>query len=398
MADDAGGDASAGHSTVAQALASGEWKQKVDVKTGKKYFVHVESKRSVWNLEKELARRTQAPSATTLRAGGSASATLEKLTRDERHQRARMRVEAETTLKAQITQLEQSKVDLEMEIARLIGPIELETAALGDMQAQQGDKQGALIALQQEARERRRARDAELQSIQKRVMMLQGAFDSSKSHREALEARHKQLMVEAHELKADLEKELHNTDTLKQSLVAMDSKAADAKLELARLHSKLAEREREIAVAEDDLRAAHATANELRAAIEERQALKLELTAKIKRVREVQQTAYARSADRVDLSQEYSRKLKQLSILERHQDAVETAGSLEVGNAKLQQLILAAQRDQTALARMNAVVLRECQRVAESLATLRRETKAAEAEVQRYTRPPNDHGGDLPAV
>ena len=42
---------------VAAALASGEWKEVTDKKTGKPYFHHPATKKTAWNLKKELKKQ-----------------------------------------------------------------------------------------------------------------------------------------------------------------------------------------------------------------------------------------------------------------------------------------------------------------------------------------------------
>ena len=83
---------------VEKALSSGEWKEKSDPKSGRKFFVHSHTKRSVWNLQKELAKQTQEKEGKKTMDGLQADeiAAAEeraKITLEERQAKAQARVQ-----------------------------------------------------------------------------------------------------------------------------------------------------------------------------------------------------------------------------------------------------------------------------------------------------------------
>lgn len=52
------------YKSVAEALASGEWTERTDPKTNRKYFVNVKTKVTTWDLEKDLKAAAAAPQGT----------------------------------------------------------------------------------------------------------------------------------------------------------------------------------------------------------------------------------------------------------------------------------------------------------------------------------------------
>jgi Arc/MetJ family transcription regulator len=65
--------ATGGGDAVAEALRSGEWAEKKDAKSGKAYYVHRTSKKTVWDLGKELAETRSKAAAATPAAAATGS-------------------------------------------------------------------------------------------------------------------------------------------------------------------------------------------------------------------------------------------------------------------------------------------------------------------------------------
>ena len=236
---------------VQAALASGLWREKTDATSGRKYYVNTKTKKSTWNLAKHLA--SAASKKTPGGGGGDGEMKTEASLRAERHELARQRAEEETRFAAQIMQLEQSKVELEAEVARLRAPVEAEAAKLAELRQIIADKRYSIDAVHREALQRRKARDLELRAIMSNVTNLQSVVDSDQAFKESVDARHRQLLVESMELSNDLEKERAAAEALQTAVREAERSLETASVQLKNQESEIARKQELVAMAEADL-------------------------------------------------------------------------------------------------------------------------------------------------
>jgi hypothetical protein len=111
---------------VIAAIASGEWKEKTDSRTQRRYFVHPVTRTTTWNLEKHLSSIKEIPAS-----------HLDS--RQVRIANAQSRISKEERLRESVAALERHKVDLEAEVARLKAPSETEAAALLELKRNVAD-------------------------------------------------------------------------------------------------------------------------------------------------------------------------------------------------------------------------------------------------------------------
>lgn len=369
-------------STVEEALASGTWKERVQPGTGRKYYVHVLTKKSVWNLEAHLKK-----------GGGVADDGVQqpspKSVRDERHEKMRKRAEAEAQLRATIASLEAQKVELEAEVARLQGPVEAETAAVLALRQELSDAGFSLQAVEQEVMEKRRQRTAELRDIQTRVAALQSVAESERKHREAVEHRHGQLVAESLDLKADITKEQVTADALRQSVRAAELKLDEATAELARQRAEIAGKEQEVAAAERDLAAVTKRKAFVASEVER---LKLQIAEvrheigrssadsgtsssvgiKGSRTAAASKGAAADSLDLLkDLALRYETKRKALNDLVKLEEEEGDVTACHHSNNKLRRLIDDATKDRDALEKLLRILNGEVQHASTTIAEYR---------------------------
>lgn len=365
MSEPAGDNA---HSeVVAEALKSGKWKEKNDPRSGRKYYVHAETKRSIWadKFEKELTKdRKDTPTKPQVSA---------RSLREERHEKARRRAEAEAQLKEKIATMEQSKVELETEIARLKAPVEQETAQLNEMRRSLGDKKFSLQIVETEVVEKRKARDAELRALLDKVRSLQSVVDSEKTYRETVEAKHRQLVVEALELKSDLQREEAAAESLRVAVRSAELKLDEAKAHMSKQKTEVQHREELVRKAEEELRFVAKKKSELETSIEQLKKEKELLTERASRMKRVA-SSVAHEGGEVAvqrLAEQYNKKAKQIEQLSKRQSTEEDVVVLEHSTMKLRQLITSAQKDRTALEAAAKLLVHESRRIGNCLAECR---------------------------
>jgi chromosome segregation ATPase len=364
---------------VAAALASGLWKEKKDPKSGKAYFVNTKTKKATWNLAKELGREgvgTPPPAGPGLRPSGRGKSDEEM--REERHQRARQRVEAEVALASQIAQLEQSKVELEADVARLKAPVEAEAAKLAELRQIVADKRYTIDAVHREALQRRQARDAELRSIMVNVTNLQSVVDSDAAFKESVDARHRQLLVESMELSSDLDKERAAAEALQAAVREAELSLGLATEELRQQEAEILRKEQLVRLAETDLAAVARQKSEAEDAIKELEAERGRLQDKAKKAARIAQAAAEQaakigSASVAQLTEQYQSKVRTLETLSKLEAREDDAMMLEHANGKLRTLIASAQKDRTALARLSQLLETETKRVLNVVAVMHSE-------------------------
>lgn len=347
---------------VDAALASGEWKAKVDAKSGRTYYVNTQTKKTCWNLAKELAAASE-PVAVEPRA---AVKTAEQL-REERHDRSRRRSETEQALRDKVSQLESHKVELETEIARLKGPVEHEVEALAELRRAVGDQKFAVETVAREAAEKRATREKELHAAQAKVQSLLSIVEDEKAHRDAVEARQRQLTAEGMELKADVSKELANTEALRSSVRVAERKVEEAKSELARNQSELAARQAAVSEAEKTLVELSKRRSEAQESIERMKQQKEFLSKQLaggSKAQGAQDTL-------AQLTIKYDEKVKTLKRLSSKRSDEQEAALLTRSCQLLRGVRDDLERDKADLDRALRSIQSECVRVASAIVSLR---------------------------
>jgi hypothetical protein len=377
---------------VAAALQAGLWKEKADPRTGRKYYVNTRTKKATWDLAKELTKKGASSSSIAAAvAAMPATSKTEAELRAERQSRARQRIEAESVLANQVAQLEQTKVELEADVARLKVPVEAEAAKLAELRQLVADKRFSNDAVHREALFRRQARDAELRAIMHNVTNLQSVVDSDAAFKESVEAKHRQLLVESMELSADLEKERSASE-------ALHAAAREAELSLGLAHEQLRAQEAEIArkeelvhLAEADLEGVARRRVEAEASIKELEAEKQRLLEKAQKSARIsaaatEQQAKAGAASVAQLTEQYQAKVRTLENLAKVEQRDDDALVLEHSNSKLRALIGTAQRDSAALQKLATMLESEIKRVLDVVSIARADTAKVAASLSELER------------
>jgi chromosome segregation ATPase len=356
---------------IAEALASGLWREKVDAKTGRKYYVNTRTKQSVWSLIAELDKQAAVTSQT---------APLTRNLREERQEKLKKKAEQANELKISVATLEQKKVEMEAELARLRAPVEAETKQLEELRAQVNDMKFSLRVVENESSEKRKAREAELRTAQAKVEALKTQVDAEKQHKHSVEMRRMQLNAEALDLKQDLHKEQVNTEALKATLRAAERKQEEAKAELSRLDTEIAAEEELVRLAQDDLEALAKQKNEIIKKIQEATAQKNELSERVALVKNNDKSRSLEQQGNNLLNQlvvKYETKKRQLKLLSQSQDAEGEARRLEQSNGKLRTLLAAANRDKETLMALADCLEKETNRIKDLTAFYQSEMEKA---------------------
>ena len=367
---------------IQAALASGTWKERFDPNRKKTYYVNVKTRKSVWNLIAELnAQEAQA-------AQQSHHQPSAKQIREDRQERLKRKAEAVAELKASVASLEQKKVEMEAEIARLKAPVEQETKQIQELRMEVGDMKFGLRVVENETSEKRKARDAELKAALSKVESLKSQVEAEKQHRNNIELRRKQLTNEALDLKTDLHKEQLNTEALKASVRAAEKKLDEAKREHDRQELDIAAEEEAVRRAEADLQALARKKNEMQQKIEKASSDKAELMERIQAAKNSneQQRGQNRSNLLQQLTQKYETKRRTLKALSQREESEEDAKMLEHSNFKLRQLISSANRDAEALQNLSQCLEVETKRVKALAAKYREELVVARGRVETHPK------------
>ena len=240
---------------VADALASGEWKEKVDANRGnRKYYVNTKTKKSVWDLAKELQNGAGASGQekAAKKEPVKEESHLDQL-REDRLQKARKRAEAEAQINLAIANLERQKVDLETEIARLQGPLEQEAAAIALLKREVDDARGSMQTVAKDTMQRRRERNAELHEIRARVQKIETTKENELQHIAAVKERHNRLQNEASELRQDLLKEQATAENLRTAVRESQKRLDAADAELTQMKSQIGQKEQLVFEAEQEV-------------------------------------------------------------------------------------------------------------------------------------------------
>lgn len=355
---------------VAEAISTGVWKERV-APNGKKYFVHAKTKKSVWNLAKEL----EAASSTNAAAP---SAPSFKEVREERFEKARRRQEEESQLNNSVAQLERQKIKLENEIAILQGPVEAEAAAIEELKRQLADQKQSVDLVAKEVATRRKERLAELNAMEEKVRKLEAAKANEAVHQDSLKKRHMKLTAESQDLRADILREQATAEALRQSTRASELKLGQANEELARLQRQVDHKKEVLQKLEGDV----VVASKEKAEVEERVAeLQKQVSEIRQRVEKRRQLSFAQtqleakkngSAGELDILASLMEKVEQrrrtVKQLKQRAKLAEDVMSLETSTTMLKQLLLDARRDATQLEQLHRVIERQTASGAQLLA------------------------------
>ncbi|RNF05093.1 hypothetical protein TraAM80_04740 [Trypanosoma rangeli] len=229
---------------VRAALESGAWREKKDPKSGRTYYTNAQTRVSVWNLAKELAKPQQ-------RQTSAEEATLSKLKSlqslgDERKAQAKQWQAEEEALMQLVTELEREKAQLESEITIMRGPTEAEAAALQEEQKRLQDaKQSFEVVVSEELR-KQEEKTAELHQLQARLVTLRQERQEELEVFESLSKRLGKLREEHAEVLTDLRHEEAVEESLQDELQREERELEDALREEARLKEFLKLREDEV--------------------------------------------------------------------------------------------------------------------------------------------------------
>lgn len=347
---------------VAEALRSGVWKEKI-APTGKKFYANTTTKKTVWNLAKELEAQDQA-AATASRAMTSGP-SLKDL-REERLEKARRRQEEESQLNTQLAALERQKVKLENEIAMLQGPVEAESAAIEELKKQLMDQKIGVDSVVREALLRRKERFDELNSLQTKVSKMEAAKEHEAAHRDAMKSRHENLVAKAHELRSDLLREQATAETLKQATRASELKLGQAQEEMHRVQQQVDAKRMLLAELESDVVVASKQKAEVEQQVTDLQRTLNELKQRLEKKREQSYASRELEKKRSGASDDYQllvslmqkvdarrQTLKQLSQTVQLQDEVSKYHS---STTRLKHVLLDAKRDKEQLERLNRML------------------------------------------
>jgi tetrahydromethanopterin S-methyltransferase subunit B len=346
---------------VAEALRSGQWKEKT-APNGKTFYANVKTKKTVWNLAKELESQEPLAASPVAMATGPSLKDL----REERLEKARRRLEEESQLNAALAALERQKVKLENEIAILQGPVEAETAAIEELKKQLMDQKLGVDSVVRETLVRRKERQDELNALQAKVSKMEASKENEAAHREAMKARHGNLLSKAHELRADLLREQTTAEALKQSTRASELKLGQAQDELQRIQRQVEAKRELLAELEGDV----VTASKQKAEVEQ-QVMDLQKTVndlKMRLEKKREQSYASRELEKkrsgaaddfqvlASLMQKVNQRRQTLKQLEQTTQLQEEVSKYHSSTTKLKYILQDAKRDREQLKRLNRML------------------------------------------
>lgn len=378
---------------MSAALASGEWRAKTDPKSGRTFYTHTHTKRSVWNLQKELEK-----------AGGEkravdglqpeevvASEERSKISREERQQKMQARAAAELKLREDIERLEQSNQVLELEIANLKGPVQSEAAQVEELKRILADHEVSMHEVETELGVRREQKNNELLQLQSRIGLLESQLESQEQFRESIRARYDKMTAESMELKSDLSREETAALQIQAQIRETEAKTHELKARLQLQRTDIANEEEAIKLIEDDVRALAMSKARLAGEIQRR---KQELEQAKKRRADEKAAAAASGSDArsarnsqhamKNLESVLAAREKELAQLMEADALLEKNGALERCNQNLRAVLKASIRDEEALQRLAELLERENQKLAEAVAAAREEKHRIETARRQF--------------
>ncbi|ESS64531.1 hypothetical protein TCDM_07363 [Trypanosoma cruzi Dm28c] len=366
---------------VRAALESGVWREKKDPKSGKTYYVNVQTRVSVWNLSKELARLQQQQKSTEemeLRKQKKLQSLAE-----ERQAQAKKWQEEEEALMQRMAELEREKARLESEITILQGPTEVEAASLQEEQSRLLDAKQSLELIVSEELRKRRESAAELQQLQARLDALRQERQEELGMFESLRKRLEQLRQEHAEALGDLQREEAVEESLREELQREERQLEDALHEEARLKELLKMREDEV----DRMKA------ELKAVCQR----KAELQQQHQRlVEEVAESAMGAAEDTLQepppssslllshLQREVANRKKSLRHLMQQQRLAKEAEWMEAESAELTRFTALAEREAKRLAQFSRELSDQVRAVTPLLEAVKHDVQQLEEEMEEF--------------
>ncbi|KEG10957.1 hypothetical protein DQ04_03111020 [Trypanosoma grayi] len=362
---------------VRAALASGAWREKKDPKSGRTYYVNAQTRTSVWNLAKELAKIPQQQQQEQTKEKSQNIAA-------ELQEQAKRWQEEEAALMQHITDLEREKVRLESEISVLLGPTETEATALREEEKWLRDAKHSLEVVVAEELQKQREQTVELQQLQ--------------AHVEKLRLKRKQ--------------ELEAFESLRKRLTLLQQEHAEALADLRReedAHASLEEEHRnETRQLENALRAEARVKELIKMRAAEVDRMKAELKAVCERKAELQQHHQRLSEEVADgsmgaatdalqegaspvsplllsrLQREVARRKKSLQQLKQHQRVGEEAEWMRCESAELRRVAASAEREAKQMALFLAELRAQVQVVAPLVEAVARDVQQLVAESGTY--------------
>lgn len=367
--------------TVQKALESGEWKAKQDPKSGRTFYVHTHSKRSVWNLSKELSKQpAETPGKKNLdglQAEEIAAAEERaKITREERQQKMQARAAAEMKLRDEIERIEQNNQVLEMEIANLRGPVQAEAAQVDELKRILADHEGSLREVESDLTTRRDQKNNQLLQLQNRIAVLEAQLDSEEQFRDSIRQRYDKMRAESLELKSDLSREESVSLSLQAQIRETEIKTQQLRGRLQLQRSDVNAEEEAIKMVEDDVRALSLAKSKLEGEITRKQKeLELAKARKSDEVRTAQKAPDAKTTQSAvnNLEQLLAAREKELAQLMEADSLLEKNGAYERANTNLRAVLKASIRDDEALRQLSDRLEHENQKLAEAIAVARDE-------------------------
>ncbi|ORC87337.1 uncharacterized protein TM35_000221360 [Trypanosoma theileri] len=319
---------------VRAALESGLWREKKDQKSGRSYFVNTQTRVSVWDLARELARSQPTTKTTTAKTKGKD--TAESLTA-ERKEQARRWQQQESNLTERVMALEREKVRLESEITVLQEPARAEAEVLQEQHQQLCDAKKSLEAIMASDLQLRREKTMELQQLQTKLDTLRLNRQQELEAFAVLKKRLAQLQQEHAEAVVDLEREENLIETLREEHNREERLLEDAIQEEARLKEFMKIRSGEVDRMKAELKGLCQRKAELQ---QYHQQLAAEMAEDVKDINEDRsQEGLSSSMPLLShLQDEVSRRRKSLQQLKQKQHLVNEAEWMEVESAELQHL------------------------------------------------------------
>ncbi|KAF8301785.1 hypothetical protein TcYC6_0050980 [Trypanosoma cruzi] len=364
---------------VRAALESGVWREKKDPKSGKTYYVNVQTRVSVWNLAKELARLQQQQKFTEemeLRKQKKLRSLAE-----ERQAQAKKWQEEEEALMQRMAELEREKARLESEITILQGPTEVEAASLQEEQSRLLDVKQSLELIVSEELRKRRESAAELQQLQARLEALRQERQEELGMFESLRKRLEQLRQEHAEALADLQREEAVEESLREELQREERQLEDALHEEVRLKELLKMREDEVDRMKAELKAVCQRKAELQ---QQHQRLLEEVAESAMGAAEdtLQEPPPSSSLLLSHLQREVANRKKSLRHLMQQQRLAKEAEWMEAESAELRRFTALAEREAQRLAQFSRELSDQVRAVTPLLEAVKHDVQQLEEEME----------------
>ena len=360
---------------LAKALAEGLWKEKLDVKTNRKYYVHSKTKKTTWNLRKDLEAEK------TANEGKIIAAELHSQTADaEQHAqvlaRVKSRAQIEAELQGNCDELMRRKRELVTELLEIKEPLMLEHKLLREVQRKIEHEQFLSAHLKADLSTVRDQHLRENEAMKDKISKFRSEVDAQKASAELRGLTHQKLTEEAERMRRETLHRRSGLDDLRLQIREAHSGLDGAK-------GKLVSKRLEVHQREQLLEERRTT---LRECITQRSTF-LSAVADTRRDIEIAEVAARRSSDMLAreggnavLRAEYERKMEFWRLLEGPLREVEDVEFMSKENDNLQRHLSRAREDEAALCRAVDVLKGELARSRHRVQALRRDSDRLEAE------------------